>query len=192
MKNAFNGIYKLKPIIQQAIWGGYNLSPLLGRNLFVSELWEFVNIPTCSNQICDGENGLCIGHFLQPSDFPLIVKILNTEADLSIQVHPDKTEMLYIIDCSENAKIGLGLKNGALQNLGEIVHNNSICSYIQYFNVSKGSIAFIPAGLVHTYGTGIVAIEIQNNSTETYRIYDFDRICNGHKRRLHIDQAINV
>lgn len=192
MKNEFKGIYKLKPIIQQAIWGGYKLSSKLGEDLFVSELWEYVNIPSCSNQICDLGDGISVNHFIQPSDFPIIIKILNTEADLSIQVHPDKTEMLYIIDCCENAKIGLGLKEGALQNLKEIIHNKTICSYMQYFNIEKGSIAYIPAGLIHTYGSGIIAIEIQNNSTETYRLYDFDRVNNGQKRELHVDQAISV
>lgn len=192
MKKEFNGIYKLNPIIQQAIWGGYKLSPLLGEKLFVSELWEFVNIPTCSNHICDKENGLSINHLIHPSDFPIIIKILNTEDDLSIQVHPDKTELLYIIDCCDDAKIGLGLKEGALENIEEIVHDKTIGSYIQYFNVEKGSIAYIPAGIVHTYGSGIVAIEIQNNSTETYRLYDFDRIYNGEKRKLHVNQAIKV
>lgn len=192
MKKEFNSIYKLNPIIQQAIWGGYKLSPLLGEKLFVSELWEFVNIPTCSNYICDKENGLSINHLIHPSDFPIIIKILNTEDDLSIQVHPDKTELLYIIDCCDNAKIGLGLKERTLENIEEIVHDKTIGSYIQYFNVEKGSIAYIPAGLVHTYGSGIVAIEIQNNSTETYRLYDFDRIYNGQKRKLHVNQAIKV
>ncbi len=192
MKKVFKGMYKLRPIIQQAIWGGYRLSPKLGEELFVSELWEYVNIPSCSNQICDLSDEIGVNHFIQPSDFPIIIKILNTEADLSIQVHPDKTEMLYIIDCCEDAKIGLGLKQGALQNIEEIIDNKTICSYMQYFNVEKGSIAFIPAGLIHTYGSGIVAIEIQNNSTETYRLYDFDRIINGQKRELHIAQAINV
>ena len=192
MKKVFNGIYKLKPIIHQALWGGYKLSSQLGEDLFISELWEYVNIPSCSNQIYDFNNEININHFIQSSDFPIIIKILNTEANLSIQVHPDKTEMLYIIECCGDAKIGLGLKRDALQNIKEIIDNKTICTYMHYFNVVKGSVVYIPAGLIHTYGSGIVAIEIQNNSTETYRLYDFDRIINGQKRELHISQAINV
>ena len=126
MKKVFNGIYKLKPIIHQALWGGYKLSSQLGEDLFISELWEYVNIPSCSNQIYDFNNEININHFIQSSDFPIIIKILNTEANLSIQVHPDKTEMLYIIECCGDAKIGLGLKRDALQNIKEIIDNKTI------------------------------------------------------------------
>lgn len=71
MKKVFNGIYKLKPIIQHALWGGYKLSPKLGEDLFVSELWEYVNIPSYSNQIYDLRDEISINHFIQPSDFPI-------------------------------------------------------------------------------------------------------------------------
>jgi mannose-6-phosphate isomerase len=139
--------------------------------------------------------------------FPLLVKFIDAKDKLSIQVHPDdkyaklyesdkcgKNEMWYIIWAKPGAKLVYGLKPDIIEeNLIEALKSGSIEDYLNYSEVFKGDIFDIPAGTVHAIGEGILLVEIQQNSNNTYRIYDYNRIDkNGEKRPLHLNKALDV
>ena len=138
-------------------------------------------------------------------DFPLLVKLIDAKQSLSVQVHPDdeyahshgidmgKTEMWYIVDCEPGAKLIMGLKDGTDMDSPEFksaLDKGNISEYFNYVEVKKGDFYYIPAGLVHAIGAGILIAEIQQNSNTTYRIYDFGRVgADGKPRELHLDRA---
>jgi mannose-6-phosphate isomerase len=138
--------------------------------------------------------------------FPLLIKFIDAEDNLSIQVHPDdeyaletanslgKTEMWYVIDAKPGAKLVYGLKSGCdVKSLGEAIANGTVEEQLNYVNVKKGDVFFIPSGLVHAIGAGILLAEIQQNSNITYRVYDYNRLGkDGKPRELHITDALNV
>lgn len=139
-------------------------------------------------------------------EFPLLIKYIDANDDLSIQVHPDdetakerhnaygKTEMWYMVDAEKDASLVLGFnqeidKNTYLQAL----HQNKLMDLLNVQKVKKGESFFIPAGLVHAIGKGCFIAEIQQTSDITYRIYDYNRKdANGNTRELHTDLATDV
>lgn len=140
------------------------------------------------------------------NDFPLLVKIIDTSDDLSIQVHPNdeiaqtrhnsfgKNEMWYILDCDKDAFIYAGFNRAitAYKYL-KAVENNTLVDYLQRHTVKKGDYIYIPAGCVHSIGRGCTIMEIQQSSDITYRIYDFDRTDDkGNRRELHTKQALDA
>jgi len=139
-------------------------------------------------------------------NFPLLFKIIDAAENLSIQVHPDdetaaerhnsfgKTEMWYIMDAEPGAELIVGFNNGITkEKYIESVQNNSTENILKKVSVSKGDVVFIPAGLVHAIGKGILLAEIQQSSDITYRIYDYNRLDdNGNLRQLHVEQALDV
>ena len=139
-------------------------------------------------------------------EFPLLVKFIDACKNLSIQVHPNdeyakkyenssgKSEMWYVLDCKEDAKLVCGIKKDIKQSdINDIIRNNKIKESINYINIKKGDIIYIPAGTVHAILSGALICEVQQNCDLTYRVYDWDRVDkNGNKRELHIDKAINV
>lgn len=220
-------IYPLKfePIYKNYIWGGKNLETF-GRKLQgqgIAESWEI-----CCHELGTSiaVNGMYRGIPLSGlmarleakllgtsvydefrNKFPLLVKILDANSDLSVQVHPDdtyarlqesgefgKSEMWYILSAKPGARIVYSLKKGTeKKELERAVKDGSIDEYLNYVNVLSGDVINIPAGAVHAMGKGIVALEIQQNSNITYRLYDYGRIDdNGRKRPLHIDKALEV
>lgn len=138
--------------------------------------------------------------------FPLLFKYLDAREDLSIQVHPNdalakerhnsfgKTEMWYIMQADDDARIIVGFKeksnaNEYLENL----ENKSLLSILDDVKVKSGDVFFLETGTVHAIGAGLVVAEIQQTSDITYRIYDFDRVdAQGNGRELHIDQALDA
>lgn len=138
--------------------------------------------------------------------FPLLFKFIDANDDLSIQVHPNdevamerhnsfgKTEMWYVVDADENAELIIGFaKNTTKEEYADAVENGKAEKLLQKISVKRGDVFFIPAGLVHTIGKGVVLAEIQQTSDITYRIYDYKRTDeNGKERDLHIDQALDV
>ncbi len=137
-------------------------------------------------------------------EFPLLIKYIDASESLSVQVHPDdefarknenslgKTELWYIMDCKENAKIVCGLKDISeekLSNLG----GKDIKKHLKYVDVKKGDYVYIEAGTVHAILDGIMICEIQQNSDITYRLYDWDRVDkDGKGRELHLEKAREV
>ena len=138
--------------------------------------------------------------------FPLLFKLIDANENLSIQVHPGdelaaerhnsygKTEMWYVVDADPGAELIIGFKNDC--NRDEYLYaleDDEIEKLLQKVLVKKGDVFFIPAGLVHAIGKGVVVAEIQQCSDITYRIYDYNRTDDqGNERELHTDQALDV
>jgi len=138
--------------------------------------------------------------------FPLLFKYLDAREDLSIQVHPNdalakerhnsfgKTEMWYIMQADDDARIIVGFKEKSNANeYIENLKNKSLLSILDDVKVKSGDVFFLETGTVHAIGAGLVVAEIQQTSDITYRIYDFDRVdANGNGRELHIDLALDA
>lgn len=138
--------------------------------------------------------------------FPLLFKYLDAQKDLSIQVHPNdklakerhhsfgKTEMWYVMQADENAKLILGFKEkSSPKKFIDSVNNKALLSSLNSKIVKKGDAFFLETGTVHAIGAGTLIAEIQQTSNITYRIYDYDRVdVNGNKRELHLDLALDA
>ncbi|MFV8358513.1 type I phosphomannose isomerase catalytic subunit, partial [Flavobacterium sp. XS1P32] len=138
--------------------------------------------------------------------FPLLFKYLDAREDLSIQVHPNdelakkrhhsfgKTEMWYIMQADDDARIIVGFKekSNATEYL-ENLKNKTLLSILDDIKVKSGDVFFLETGTVHAIGAGLVVAEIQQTSDITYRLYDFDRLdANGNTRELHVDLALEA
>ncbi|MCH9660248.1 MAG: class I mannose-6-phosphate isomerase [Bacteroidetes bacterium] len=216
---------KFEPILKEKIWGGSKLKTLLNKDArtdHVGESWEISgvkgNVSRVSNGIYKGmelnkviENfeGALVGkenfdNF--GTNFPLLIKFLDAQTNLSVQVHPDdkmakvkhqsfgKTEMWYILDSAPNAEIVLGLNDQNKDtSILSTINSDNVYSIFNTIKVEKGDSYFIPAGKIHAIGAGIMVAEIQQTSDITYRVYDWDRIDDtGKQRELHTDLAISA
>lgn len=201
---------KLKPVTKSIIWGGKKIPDLFGigeKDSTVAEAWLLTCREDGMSIIQNGEYmGVPLNEYLglsEISEFPLLIKLIDATDRLSVQVHPDdayaaahgipkgKTEMWYVLDALPGATLVLGLKDGVT---ADAVADSSVSGdceeYLNYVNVKKGDCFFIPAGLVHAIGKGILIAEIQQNSNTTYRLYDYNRKDkNGNPRELHIEEA---
>ncbi|MBQ7760757.1 MAG: class I mannose-6-phosphate isomerase [Clostridia bacterium] len=212
---------KLVPEFKEIIWGGnrlkteYNKKSTLNN---IAESWELTCRDDGMNTISGGEyDGLTFKQFIENEGFsvvtnqsidrfPLLIKFIDAEDNLSVQVHPDddyglknanslgKTEMWYIIDAKPGAKLVYGLKSDCtIDDFKLAIENNTVESKLNYVDVKKGDVFFIPSGLVHAIGAGILLAEIQQNSNITYRVYDYNRVGkDGKPRELHVNDALNV
>lgn len=138
--------------------------------------------------------------------FPLLFKLIDANENLSIQVHPGdevaaerhqsygKTEMWYVVDADPGAELIIGFKEDCSRDTYlDALDNDTVEDLLQHVPVTKGDVFFIPAGLVHAIGKGVVVAEIQQSSDVTYRIYDFKRKDDqGNERELHTDEALDV
>ncbi|EAX47040.1 mannose-6-phosphate isomerase, class I [Thermosinus carboxydivorans Nor1] len=211
---------KFEPVYKSYFWGGRNLEKL-GRMLpdgKIAESWEvacnfegisiiangaYKGLPLSQLLALFGENVLGKG----TAKFPLLIKLLDANDRLSVQVHPDdryartvenqdygKSEMWYVLAAQPGAKIVYNLREGVIgRDLDRLVKTKEIERWFNYVDVSAGDAIYIPAGTIHGLGEGIIVVEIQQNSTTTYRIYDYDRTdASGAKRPLHIEKASEV
>lgn len=138
--------------------------------------------------------------------FPLLFKLIDANENLSIQVHPGdevaaerhnsygKTEMWYVVDAEPGAELIIGFsKDCSRDEYLDALEEGRIEELLQKVPVKKGDVLFIPAGLVHAIGKGVVVAEIQQSSDITYRIYDYKRVDDhGNERELHTEQALDV
>lgn len=135
--------------------------------------------------------------------FPLIVKLIDASDNLSIQVHPDdemaerhgefggKNEMWYVVAADEGAQVMLGFnREVSQQEMAERCKNGTIEEVMEHFNVRKGDVFYIPAGTVHALGKGCMVVEVQDASDVTYRLYDYNRLDGGHKRKLNVREGL--
>jgi mannose-6-phosphate isomerase len=211
------------PIYQTRIWGGANFQKLYGRTLPgtepIGESWELVDRPEAQSVVSDGE---WKGKTLQDlwagvdrkkifgtgspevSRFPILIKLLDAEDKLSLQVHPPaakakelngepKTEMWYFLHTTPDASIYVGLKKGVNQKQFEAaVGTPELANLFHVLKTSPGEAMFLPSGRVHAIGAGNVILEIQQNSDTTYRVYDWDRKDSktGKPRDLHIKESL--
>jgi len=224
MKNLYP--LKFRPILKEKIWGGNKLKNLFnkpcGSMPNCGESWELSgvegNISVVSNgslvgnsliELIDEYKGKLVGDKVFDSfgnKFPLLVKFIDANDDLSIQVHPDdslakirhnsfgKTEMWYVIQSDENA----GLISGFSKPTNQVVYleylqKKHLNEILKFYPTQKGDVFFIPAGRVHAIGRGIVVAEIQQTSDITYRIFDYNRTDDqGKERELHTDLALEA
>ena len=140
------------------------------------------------------------------TEFPLLIKLIEAREDLSIQVHPGnllakkrhqaygKTEMWYILECEKDSKIYAGFKEGVTKELYEkAIADGTLADLLNVETPEAGDVFFIPAGMVHAIGAGIVLAEIQQTSDITYRIFDWNRKQSGKGgRELHTDLALEA
>ena len=138
------------------------------------------------------------------TEFPLLIKFIDAKSDLSIQVHPDdelaakrhngskgKTEMWYVVEADQGAHLMSGLtKKITPEEYAAKVADNTITDVLHDYNVNAGDVFFLPAGRIHSIGTGCFIAEIQQTSDITYRIYDFGRLgLDGKPRQLHTEES---
>jgi len=215
---------KFKPIIKDKIWGGIRLREILGKQASdkAGESWEISGV---SGDISVVENGFLSGNSLQELvevymgdlvgehvyerfglEFPLLIKFIDANDFLSIQVHPDdelararhhsfgKTEMWYIVEAEEGGQLISGFSRDMdLATYMEHLERGALKEIVNFEQVSKGDIFYMPAGRIHAIGAGVLLAEIQQTSDVTYRVYDWDRLDeNGNPRELHTDLAIDA
>lgn len=217
---------KFKKVLIPKVWGGRNLKEKLGielpDNRNFGESWE---VSSHKNGMSEVENGYLSGRQLQSlleefkqelvgeeiytkygNRFPLLIKYLDVNDRLSIQVHPSdeyalknhnelgKCESWFIMYASDDAKLIMGMKKGInKEKFLEKTKNNDFVDLFNVVSVKTGDIIDVIPGSVHASLEGsVIFAEIQENSDITYRIYDFDRLDNGKKRELHLDRAAEV
>lgn len=212
---------KFRPIFKQRIWGGRRLEEVFGKDLpegqLIGESWELVDLPGDRSIVANGQlAGRTIADVVatyplqvtgrpEPvSPFPLLIKFLDAQDILSVQVHPDgqvckrlgigqpKSECWYIVDAGPGAFIYKGLRPGITRRQLELaMDKGSVEQVLQKVPVEPGQCHYLPAGTVHALGPGILVAEIQTPSDTTFRLYDFDRLDNtGQPRPLHVTEAL--
>jgi mannose-6-phosphate isomerase len=212
---------RFKPIFKPRIWGGQKLREFFGKDIApfekIGESWELADLPNDKSVIANGElAGQTLASVLKkyPEEitgnknfqlpFPLLIKFLDAEDILSVQVHPDpatcqrlekgepKTECWYIISAAPGAVIYKGLKKGVTKmQFSEAIKNGTVAELLAKVPVEAGQCHFLPAGTVHSIGPGLLIAEIQTPSDTTYRVFDFNRVDDtGRPRQLHIDEAL--
>lgn len=209
------------PIFKERVWGGRRLEQLYGKalpaNAPIGESWEITDRAEGVSEIANGPlagktlRWLMENHaseVLGPSrgdvrSFPLLVKILDAQEKLSLQVHPPaakakelggepKTEMWFFADATPEADIFVGLKKGITRDqFAAKTRDGSVAECFHRIPVKAGDVMFLPSGRVHALGAGGVIFEIQQNSDTTYRVFDWNRLgLDGKPRDLHIDQSL--
>jgi mannose-6-phosphate isomerase len=215
---------KFKPILKKKVWGGGKLHALFhkeeGSN--TGESWELSGVTDAvsivSNGALKGKNlNDLLGSYQSKlvgrrvfkqfgNQFPLLFKFIDAAEDLSVQLHPNdelakirhdsfgKTEMWYVLEAEQNARLILGFnKEMDERTYKKHLSENNITAILNSEPVLKGDAFFIAPGTVHAIGAGIVLAEIQQTSDITYRIYDWDRPgLDGVMRELHNDFAIDA
>ena len=208
-------IYKLDPAIKDNIWGGNKLREY-GKNTDkdrIAESWELSFTNGGEAKIYDGREmseafpkdtwGEACQKF---HAFPVLTKFIDAKDNLSVQVHPSdayalenegqfgKTEMWYVVDAEDGAGLYMGLERECGKDeFAAAVADGSVESLLSFKKVRQGDVYFIPSGTIHAIGAGVVIFEIQQNSTLTYRLYDYmRRDKDGNLRELHVDKAMKV
>lgn len=213
--------FTFQPIFKDRVWGGRKLEQIYGKALPpqtpIGESWEITDRPEGVSVITNGplagrdlrwlmenhakellgDSQSCAGRF------PLLVKILDAQEKLSLQVHPPahkatelrgdpKTEMWYVADATPDADLFVGLRRGATRaEFERRIQDGSVAECFHRIPVKRGDSMFLPSGRVHALGAGNLIFEIQQNSDTTYRVFDWNRVgLDGKPRELHIPQAL--
>jgi mannose-6-phosphate isomerase len=212
-----------EPVYKKIIWGGRNLETVFNRTLPPGDIAESWDVCCHKNGMSIVSNGPLKGKKLDElmtiynlellgkkcagmDRFPVLVKIIDANDKLSVQVHPGddyalkdsgdlgKTEIWYIIDAKPNSKLVYGTLPGiSKEEFKASITDGCLQSKLRYINVVKGDVIFIPHGTVHAIMEGLLIAEIQQNSDTTYRVFDWNRTdAEGKPRELHIDKALDV
>ena len=213
--------FTFRPIFKERVWGGRELERLYHKHLPpgvpIGESWEISDRPGDVSVI---ENGTLAGKDLrwlmenhsadllgearpQRGRFPLLIKILDAQDKLSLQVHPPqakaaelggepKTEMWYVAEAAPGAELYVGLKRGVTRaEFEQRIKAGTVAECFHRVSVGRGDAMFLPSGRVHALGAGLVVFEVQQNSDTTYRVFDWNRLdLDGKPRALHIPQSL--
>lgn len=219
----YNAPFLLKPAAKDYLWGGNRLNDDFSKDIPMeplAETWECSTHPDGISRVASGAlEGMLLTEVLKQhpeylgthpkteGELPILIKFIDAKKDLSVQVHPDdayakefehgslgKTEMWYVLDAAEDAKLVYGFNRDVEQDvIRESIQKGTVGKYLQKIKVHKDDVFYIKAGTVHAIGAGILVAEIQENSNLTYRMYDYDRVDkSGKKRELHVDKALQV
>lgn len=212
---------RFRPIFKERIWGGRRLEILynkpLPKGMVIGESWEISDRAGDESEVINGPlKGKTLHDLVQSykselmgnaslvhGRFPLLIKILDAQDKLSLQVHPPldkaselggdpKTEMWYVAEATPEADIYAGLRKGATRaEFQSKLGNPALASCFHRIPVKKGDAMFMPSGRVHALGAGPVIFEIQENSDTTFRVYDWDRVdASGKPRQLHVEESL--
>jgi len=217
---------KFKPLLKERIWGGRALNTAMGKRLpegvKIGESWEISAVPGDISVVANGKlrgndlreltevyMGELVGERVFERfglDFPLLIKLIDAQDVLSVQVHPNdelaekrhdsfgKTEMWYVVGCEPGASLYVGFRPGVTrEKYLAAVSNDTLPELLNKIDVKPGDAFFIPAGTIHAIGRGLLIAEIQQTSDITYRVYDWGRVDdNGQPRQLHTELAVDA
>ncbi|MGV3485805.1 MAG: type I phosphomannose isomerase catalytic subunit [Planctomycetaceae bacterium] len=216
------GPLSFTPLLKRTIWGGRRLGEKLGKPIGVgedyAESWELVdrasdqsvveNDPLAGRtlgELISTRSAELLGRHAHLATFPLLLKYLDCQRVLSVQVHPDdafastlpnpdlgKTEAWYIVESAPQSLVYAGLKSGVdREELAQAIARGRTADVLHSFHPAAGQCLFIPAGTVHALGDGLLVAEIQQSSDTTFRLFDWDRLdAHGQPRALHVEQAL--
>src|SRR5262245_60889808 len=221
LKSELGSPLAFEPIFMERMWGGRRLESEFQKKLppqkRIGESWEIVDRSEAQSVIAGGplvgrtlhelwtqEREEIFGDVPETPRFPLLIKILDAQEKLSLQVHPSenvasrlggepKSEFWYVAATDPDAELFLGFREPITrENFAERLRDGSVVNNIHRIPVQSGDAVFLPAGRVHSIGAGSLLIEIQQNSDTTYRAFDWNRTdpATGTKRDLHVEQAI--
>lgn len=212
----------LRPAEKDYLWGGTRLKTEYGKQtdlVTLAETWECSTHPDGPSVVASGTfAGQTLSSVLRAhpeflgvkarteGQLPILVKLIDAEQDLSLQVHPNdtyalahegqngKTEFWYVLDAKPGASLVCGFAHAVTKRqLQEAVRTRQLDKHLQRVPVHRGDVFYIPSGTIHALGAGILVAEVQESSNVTYRIYDYDRVDRqGHSRSLHFDKAVDV
>ena len=213
-------VLMLTPVFKEMIWGGSRMRKEFGYDIPGDDTGECWAVSAHKNGDCTISGGAFDGQTLsavwnaepklfgghkEGEPFPLLTKIIDARQNLSIQVHPDdeyakvhengslgKTECWYILDCDSDATIIIGHNAKNKAELTDMIRGGRFSEFIREIPIKKGDFLQIYPGTVHAIKGGTMILETQQNSDITYRVYDYDRLQNGRKRELHVEQSIDV
>lgn len=211
-------ILKLKPQFVERIWGGSRLATSFKVSMSapIGEAWIISGYPTTPSLIVSGDYaGMTLRELYHThreefaydtsTEFPLLVKLIDAAADLSVQVHPNddyaqrhasdngKSESWMILDAQPASQLQWGHHARTRVQLNDMIDQGQWRELLDYRPVHAGEVYYIPAGTVHAICRGTYLLEVQQSSDVTYRLYDYDRKdAQGKLRPLHLQDAKNV
>ena len=216
---------KFKDILKETVWGGNKIAPFKGLESTgrpIGESWEISGCKGSESVVKEGSlEGTSLSrliaehgdellgkrlHSIYGNEFPLLLKFIDSQSDLSIQVHPDdelaakrhgcrgKSEMWYIIDAEPGASVISGFsKEISKEEYQKLVAENRLTDVLARHEARPGDVFFLPAGRVHAICKGCLLAEIQETSDITYRIFDYGRLgLDGKPRQLHVEESLDA
>ena len=214
-----NRPFSLAPFYKDYLWGGDRLKKDFNKKTDIYPLAESWEASVHKDGLSVVDSGIYKDKTLKEvldihkeylgirnDNFPILVKFIDAKSDLSIQVHPSdeyakkyendngKTEMWYVVDALKDTKLVYGLKHKCTkEDIKKGIEDGSIVNLLNYYDIKKNDVFFIPPGTIHAIGKGSLIVEVQESSNVTYRLYDYQRKDkDGKLRRLDIDKALEV
>lgn len=218
-----NALYPLlfKPVYRDYLWGGDRIAQRFGRKdapACCAESWEISAHPegmsvvengplagTDLAALCKEHGTRVMGSACESDRFPLLIKLIDARARLSVQVHPNedaarryggeaKTEMWHVLEAAPEAVLFAGLQPGVGPRIfHDAVVDKGVAALLRPVPSVAGKSLYTPGGMVHAIGEGNLLLEVQQSSNTTYRLYDWDRVgADGRARELHVQKAMEV